>query len=313
MQFLYSRIILWAAAIQLLTVGVCHSMWVYTGNQAWLNASFNYQGSLYFILLDIFGLGLCIAAWREFRQGESLGAAWLVISIATFFRLVGDLFTHWLCLDTYINPLHYLWPRWNASAVKEMEMWGTAIAGPLFMAVLAVGLFQALRHYRKIGMLGRLRSYDYVLVGGAAIYAVYVLVTVVRIALQSPSLIRTSWMLTWPNDMMLAILLLAAILLFRTAVDMGQGYLACVWGAFAIAIFLTTVESVGLWLTNYGYLPYPENSFLWYIWFVWAAAFALGPAYQVDAVRVAAFRLNEPNGSPRNSTVIHAYPGGRPQ
>lgn len=310
---LYSRIILWVAAIQLLTAGLWHSIWIFTGNQAWLNAAFNYQGSVYFILLDLFGLWLCIAAWKEFREGESLGAAWLLISIATGFRLAGDLFTHWLCLDTFVNPLHYLWPVWNASAAKQMQMWGTAVAGPLFMGVLAVGLFQGLRHYREIGMLGTLRSYDYVLVGGAAVYAVYVLVTVVRIAVHTPSLIRTSWMLTWPNDMMLAVLLLEAILLFRTAVDMGQGYLACVWGAFAIAIFLTTVESAGLWLTNFGYLPYPENSPLWYIWFVWAAAFALGPAYQVDAVRIAEFRMNAPNGSPRNTPIIPAYPGGRPQ
>jgi hypothetical protein len=310
---LYSRIILWVAAIQLLTAGLWHSIWIFTGNQAWLNAAFNYQGSVYFILLDLFGLWLCIAAWKEFREGESLGAAWLLISIATGFRLAGDLFTHWLCLDTFVNPLHYLWPVWNASAAKQMQMWGTAVAGPLFMGVLAVGLFQGLRHYREIGMLGTLRSYDYVLVGGAAVYAVYVLVTVVRIAVHTPSLIRTSWMLTWPNDMMLAVLLLEAILLFRTAVDMGQGYLACVWGAFAIAIFLTTVESAGLWLTNFGYLPYPENSPLWYIWFVWAAAFALGPAYQVDAVRIAEFRMNAPNGTPRNTPIIPAYPGGRPQ
>ena len=309
----YSRMILWAAAIQLLTAGLLHSIWIFTGNQVWLNVAFNYQGSAYFILLDIFGLWLSIAAWREFREGESLGKAWLLISVATFFRLAGDLFTHWLCLDTYINPLHYLWPRWNASAVKDMQVWGSAIAGPLFMAVLAVGLFQGLKHYRKIGMLGTLRSYDYVLVGAAATYAVYVIVTVVRIAVHTPSLVRTGWMLTWPNDMLLAVLLLEAILLFRTAADMGQGYLACAWGAFAVAIFLTTVESVGLWLTNFGYLPYPENSFLWYIWFVWAAAYALGPAYQVDAVRVAEFRMNQPNGSPRNSSLTHAFPGGPPQ
>ena len=141
---------------------------------------------------------------------------------------------------------------------------------------------------------------------------VYVLFTVVRIALNNTSLIGTAWMLTWPNDMLLAVLLLEAILLFRTAADMGKGYIAWAWGAFAVAIFLTVLESIGQWLTAYGYLPYPENAVTWYVWYVWAAAFALGPAYQVDAIRVAKFRVNKQNEPLQNSSIIHAFPGEGP-
>lgn len=293
MRVLYSRIILWAAAIQLLTGGLCYWAWVYTKNQAWLGVFFHYQGAIYFILLDAFGLWLCIVAWREFHQREPLGTAWLVISIATFFRLAGDLFNHWLCLNTYINPLHYAWRIWDPSTASSMDVWGSALAGPVFMVFLAVGLYRGLQHYKKVGMLGNLRAYDWVLVGGAAIYAAYVIGTVLHDVLSGTSTVRVGWVLTWPNDLLLAILLFEAILLMRTAVDMGTGYIARAWGAFAVAIFLTSVESLGHWLTVYGVFPYPENAVLWYLWFLWAAAFAMGPAYQVDAIRFAKARVGD--------------------
>ncbi len=308
----YSRLIL-VLMIAQVSVGIAlHFIWVWTGNWAWLGSYFDYPGTLYIVFLDVLKLWLCIVAWKQFREKASLRSAWLTISLAMGLMLAGDLFTHWLSLNTYINPLHYLWPGWNVSAANALQIWGSTIAGPLFMAVLAVGLFQGLQHYRKIGMLGTLRSYDFVLVGAAAIYALYVLVTVARIALNNTSLIGTAWMLTWPNDMLLAVLLLEAILLFRTAADMGKGYIAWAWGAFAVAIFLTVLESIGQWLTAYGYLPYPENAVTWYVWYVWAAAFALGPAYQVDAIRVAKFRVNKQNEPLQNSSIIHAFPGEGP-
>jgi len=305
----YSRFILALMMLQVSVGIVIYFIWVLTGASALLRIYFDYQGAIYLIFLDIFKLWLCVVAWKQFREKESLRSAWLIISLAMGFELLGDLLKHWLRADTYINPLHYLWPVWDASAAHLLHVWGSAIAGPLFMAVLAVGLFKGLQHYRKIGMLGTLRSYDYVLVGGVAIYAAYVFVTVVRIAVTNTALIGTSWMLTWPNNMLLAVLLLEAILLFRTAADMGQGYIAWAWGAFAVAIFLTSVESVAQWLTSFGFFPYPENAVMWYLWYVWAAAFALGPAYQVDAIRVAEFRAVNETRSLSSSSIIHAFTG----
>lgn len=303
----YSRFILLLMTLQV-SVGIfLHFVWLWTGNFGWMRWYFDYQGTIYLIFLDVFKLWLCIVAWKQFREKESMRSAWLLISLAMGFELAGDLLKHWLRYDTYINPLHYIWPTWNASAANTLHIWGSAIAGPVFMAFLAAGLYKGLQHYRKIGMAGKLRRYDYVLVGAAGIYALYVLVTVVRIALQNTALIGTSWMLTWPNDMILALLLLEAILLFRTATDMGQGYIALAWGAFAVAIFLTSVESLGQWLTSFGHFPYPANAVVWYLWYVWAAAFALGPAYQVDAIRMAECRSL--NGSGYYSRIVHALPG----
>lgn len=293
MRLFYSRIIWWAAAFQLLTGGLGYWAWKATGNQVWLSGYFHYQGAIYFILLDTLTLWLCIVVWQEFKQREPLGRAWLVISIAMLFRLAGDLMKHWLGMDTYINPLHYAWRVWNTPTASLMDLWGGALAGPVFMVVLAAGLYRGLQHYKKTGMLGRLRDYDWILVGAAAIYAADVIATVLHDALSNISPIRTGWVLTWPIDLILAILLFEAILLLRTSVDMGAGYIARVWEAFAVAIMLTSVESLAHWLTAYGYFPYPENSILWYIWFIWTAAFAMGPAYQVDAIRLAKGRAGD--------------------
>ncbi len=290
MRFLYSRIILWAAAIQLLTGGLCYWAWEATGNQVWLRGYFQYQGAIYFILLDTFGLWLCIVAWQEFKQREPLGGAWLVISIAMFFRLTGDLLKHWLCIDTYINPLHYVWHVWNTSIGNLLDLWGIALAGPLFLGALSIAMYKGLQHHKRALMLGKLRPFDMVLIVGVGIYAMYVLDSVIHVAIRNPSAIRVSWTLTWPNDLLLALLLFEAILLTRTTLDMGPGYIGRTWGAFAVAIFLTSVESFAHWMTAHGYFLYPENSIMWFIWFIWAAAFAMGPAYQVDAIRFAKAR-----------------------
>lgn len=304
----YSRVVLVLAALQVSVGIVVHILWISTGNLSLLRNYFDYQGSIYFIFLDVLTLWLCIVAWRQFRQQGSLRSAWFLISLAMGSKLAGDLLKHWLCVDTYINPLHYAWVNWHSSAAGRLNVWGSAIAGPLFMLILAIGLFKGLQHYKKIHMLGKLRSSDLIWVGGACLYALYVVATVIRVAASEPFIIHAEWVLTWPNDLFLAILLLEAILLMRTAVDMGKGYLARTWGAFAIAIFLTSLESVAKWMLDYNYMSRPEYSIMWYVWFIWAAAFALGPAYQVDAVRHARSRGMSASGPFSNPTAAHALP-----
>ncbi len=293
----YSRLILAVATVQISSGVVLHILWLWTGNWAWLRYCFDYQGAVYFIFLDIFQLWLSVAAWRQFRQKDSLRLAWFAISLAMGFELAGNLLKHWLSVNTYLNPLHYAWESWNLSLANFLHVWGSAIAGPLFMLTLAIGLLKGLQHYKKIGMLGKLKAFDLCLVGAVGIYAMYVVASVIHVATSHPSEIRAGWLLTWPNDLLLAFLLFEAILLTRTAVEMGPGYVVRAWGAFAVAIFLTSIESFGQWMALHGYFPYPENSVLWYLWFIWAAAFAMGPAYQVDAVRIAESRIEEASHS----------------
>jgi len=50
---------------------------------------------------------------------------------------------------------------------------------------------------------------------------------------------------------------------------------------------------MGMWLANFGMLPYPESAVLWYVWPIIYAAYALGPTYQVEAAHVAVARLDD--------------------
>ncbi len=305
-----SRVILALATVQVTAGIILDIHWIASGDFSWLQKYFDYQGAIYFIFLDVFKLWLCVIVWKQFREKESLRLAWGVIALAMAVQLAGDLLKHWLCVDTYINPLHYLGASWNPVRANLLHVWGSAIAGPLFMLILAVGLFQGLQHYKHIHMLGRLRLSDLIWVAGVGIYALYVIATVAQVAISNPSAIHAGWVLTWPNDLLLAILLFEAILLMRTVMDMGQGYVALAWGAFAVAIFLTSLESLAEWMWDYSHISLPEYSVMWYVWFLWAAAFALGPAYQIDAIRIAESRVEEASSRLSNPSVAHASPCG---
>ncbi len=65
---------------------------------------------------------------------------------------------------------------------------------------------------------------------------------------------------------------------------MGWGLIPRCWLAFTAAIFLTSLGDMGLWAVTEGYLPPAPVALSWHIWFVAAACFALGPAYQLQAI-----------------------------
>ena len=65
---------------------------------------------------------------------------------------------------------------------------------------------------------------------------------------------------------------------------MGWGLIPRCWLAFTAAIFLTSLGDMGLWAVTEGYLPPALVALSWHIWFVAAACFALGPAYQLQAI-----------------------------
>jgi hypothetical protein len=54
--------------------------------------------------------------------------------------------------------------------------------------------------------------------------------------------------------------------------------------AFTAAIFLTSLGDMGLWAWAKGYLSPAMVALSWHVWFVAGACFALGPAYQLQAI-----------------------------
>ncbi len=280
-----------AGAILLLTglhmaaAAVTFALWRMTGNEAWVSLFFKYQGSLFFIACAALELWLAWSAFRQFSRGEALRTAWLLIAIGSFYRLAGFLFSQVLGVESYLNPIFVAFGPLNPSFSSACRNFGLLVGGPLQMAALAAGLFLVLRVLARLGMLARLRLPDFILIAGMTAF-------VLRQAYEFAAWLRTApvpndfpRLLSWAVDPFLCVLLLEAILIRRSAIDAGWGLLARSWRAFAVGIFLTLLGNIGLWAGDQGYLTWPFNSVTWYVWFLASAAYALAPAYQVEAHR----------------------------
>jgi len=68
---------------------------------------------------------------------------------------------------------------------------------------------------------------------------------------------------------------------------MGDGWISRCWTAFSVGVFLTALRDVGPWAELYGYLRYPWNEPVRFVWLPAAACFTLAPAYQIEAIRAA--------------------------
>jgi hypothetical protein len=159
------------------------------------------------------------------------------------------------------------------------------------MAILACGLLLVLQLYRGLGLLGKLRGWDWSILGLVSAYSVFVAYTVVRSRALASGPAGIVDYLHWSGDPLLCLLLFASVWIRRTLVDMGWGFVSKCWGSFVAAIFLTSLGSMGNWAAAYGYIPWPESSVTWYVWYLASAAFALAPAFQVEASITAQARL----------------------
>ncbi len=145
-----------------------------------------------------------------------------------------------------------------------------------------------LRQYRQSGFLAGYKLIDWAVLiftgGYVAREAIDVIARIIhRKALTPAELVDL------PVDPLLWILLAEALLLFRSVRNMGSGWIGKCYGAFCAAIFLILVGDMALWAPSWGYLPWPWSALGWYVWMPAAAAFALAPTYQWEAMRSAEF------------------------
>ncbi|MGH9696342.1 MAG: hypothetical protein ACRD5Z_19495, partial [Bryobacteraceae bacterium] len=225
---------------------------------------------------------LSFRCWRLFSSGDLLRPAWLLIAFSGLAQLAGGALRI-AALPSPLNPLTFL----PASAGRRLMSWA-AICGPLFspiyMLFLAGGLFYVVRACRQHGILGRLRALDILLLSIALVYTTNFVATVIFAPTQSTSTTFTQTVLSWTSDPLLCLLLFQAILVRRSVANMGWGLIARCWLSFTAAIFLTSVGDIGLWAWSKGVLPHVLEIASWYIWFLASAAYALGPAFQLQAM-----------------------------
>jgi len=261
-------------------------LWKVTGKLSLITAFFNYPGALFLVGGSAAEVALSWHCWRQFEAGEPLGKAWLWITGAAACHLAGSVMGQIFGANSYLNPLVYIDPVSLRSVMELARKTGPLIGGPLEMALLARGLWYVLGVYRRSGLFSRLTRADWLLMLGLAAYTIREAWQVVA-ALQSGKVADTFEMIGWTSDPLLILLLAQAICIRRSVLSMGWGLIARCWGAFAAAVALTALGDIGLWANWSGYLPWPWNSITWYVWFVAAAGYVLGPAYQVEAFRQA--------------------------
>ena len=272
------------STIVLLLAGVAaFGAWWHTGNPVWIRAYFYYPGALFFVACSLLEVSLSYRCWRRFSPGDLLRPAWFLILLSAVARLVGGLVRHIGGLETWLNPLSYLPSCWGHLLMQRSFEAGELFS-PLSMALLAIGLIQVLRACRINGVLGKLKPLDAVLLAAVTLYTVYYFSQVVLSPLHPEGPVSLLKVIGWSSDPLLCVLLLEALLIRRSTANLGWGLISRCWISYTAAILLTSLGDVGLWASANGLVPYWLEAASWYVWFIASASYALGPAYQLQAM-----------------------------
>lgn len=250
--------------------------WALTGDVIWVIEYFRYAGSTFLLFTCMVESGAAFMTWRSFLPGEPMELSWFLLLMAGACRAGGTFIAH------IVVPLL---PEgrdvWMPGPLREL---GLAIAGPMHMALMAGGLGIAIRCYRRLGLLGRLHSADYLIITISLTFAAHQIHEVVQYFPEFARRLSPFNYITVVTDLMLTVLTLEAVVLWRSSRQMQGGLIGKCWGAYSAGILLTSLGDVGLWASSWGHIPWPLGSIAWFIWFPAAAAFALGPAYQYSAI-----------------------------
>jgi hypothetical protein len=257
--------------------------WQLTGNDAWVIEFFRVPAALLMVFLGLFELWLSLAVVRHFATDDLLRPGWTLISCSAGCQFVGMICSQVLGVRSRVNPLSTFSDAGDF-LIPSMRSIGLLIGGTFRFALLAAGLHFALKAYRQSGLLGRLGRADWVVFGGFGFFIVRNVVDVL-VAVRHGKTPDVWEALGWPVDPLLLLLLLQAFLLLRSTREMGNGRIGLCWKAFSAGIFLTALGDIGIWATNYGYMPWPWSALNWYVWLPAAAAFARAPAFQLEVTR----------------------------
>jgi hypothetical protein len=264
---------------------VWFAVWRWTGNDRWIEEFFKIPGALLLVSLATIQLWFSLMVLREFSPEQPMRKAWTLIAYSAGFDLAGAICIQVLAIHSALNPLTSMaW--WDGSTANSIRDFGVVLGGTCRFALLAAGLAWALRVYRRSRLLARLTALDWIVLSTVAIYMALEFHGVVK-ALRSGRQFTPAMVLEWPTDPLLLLLLAEALLLYRSVQQMGSGWIGRCWRAFSVAIFLTVAGDISIWATSWGYLPWPWSSLGWYIWLPAAAAFALAPVCQFEAIHYA--------------------------
>ena len=276
--------------------------WEITGRAECVSAYFHGPGTVCLIALAFFEFSLARLVVRQFAPGEALRPAWFLIMVSAGCHLAGSLCRQILSVDSVLNPLTYSMRSWFALNQESLLRFGLIVDGPLQMLFLAAGLGYVVRLCLRSGIKARLHWPDWILLLLAAAPA-YSEISLLVTGWRAGQGITAYDVLAAATSPLLVILLIEAGFLRRFISVMNGGLIARCWSAFVAAILLTTLGNFCVWMTTYNYLPVPLAGTSWYIWFLAATAYALGPAWQVEAIQSACGEVGAGRFSPFASSL----------
>jgi hypothetical protein len=283
------------AAITYLALGLlCFAVWRWTADDRWVEDFFKVPGACLLTTFAVIELCFSLLVIREFSADQPMRKAWKLIAFSAACDVVSALCVQVLAAESLLNPLtHMSW--WSNSVAATIRQFGLSVGGPFRFALLVTGFAYALRTYRRTGLLARLKAIDWILL---SIILAYMAVEAwdVTTAFRHGLVPTPATVIGWPTDPLLWLLLAEALLLYRSVRQAGDGLIGRCWKAFSIGVFLVSLGDIAIWATSRGFLPWPWSALEWYIWLPAASAFALAPAYQLEAISNARAPGHLPSG-----------------
>ncbi len=260
-------------------------LWLTSGEPVWIRAYLRYAGGAFVVGFALVEWLLTWRAFRAFAPGDVLRPAWLLISLAAAARLAGFVLSEIFSPGPGLQGPRFIAQPAPAIPLAPQHRAGLALAGPVALLLLSPALALVGRAYDRHGLSGELRARDWLALGVASFLMVADTWDGIRWSLAHEVPLDAYRALGFVVEPLLLVLLFQALTLRRAALTMAGGLIGRCWAAYSVAVFLTVVGCLGQWAVNYGYLPRPVLIPVWYVWFLVSAAFAAGPAYQLEALR----------------------------
>jgi hypothetical protein len=278
---------LWAALGILLVVGLAaYVSFVSTGKYDALVALFDRLGVTFFILVSGTEVYFAYRARSLFEPSEEMHGTWTLVLLSAFCRMTGAVLTGVLSKQLPLNPLVIL-GTFRPDRAGALHDLGVAASGPAAMALLAWGLMRVVLLNRRLGILGRLTMLDKSLIAAILVFTALQFMDIGGVLLGDRGRLTVTQSFMWLSDPLLALLLIQAVSIRRSVLNMGQGLVARCWGMMALGVAFTSAGDAMMWAETHGFIPVVIQPLEWFIWFFAVTAFASAPCYQVEAAREA--------------------------
>jgi hypothetical protein len=288
------RFIILATSVFLFTGLGSLLAWLRTGQVECAATFFRGPGALYLVFLAALQFSLCRIAVRQFSIGEALRPAWFLLMLSGGCHLVSAICVQILSVHSPLNPLtHSL----SAGTASDLYRFGLLVGGPLQMILMAGGLGWMLQLSRRNGMRPQFHLADSVPLAIAGLLA-YLQISGLVAATRAGNELTLYDLISAATGPLL-ILLLAEASLVRSCMSVaGGGMIARCWSSFAAAVFLAALSNLGLWLDAHGLLSAAPATMSRFVSYLAATAYALGPAWQIEAIQSACGKIGVSRFSP---------------